>query len=33
VQGDGPATLSGTLTWSCGDWIGPVVTLGPEPSR
>jgi hypothetical protein len=33
VQGDWPATLSGTLTWSCGDWIGPVVTPGPEPSR
>lgn len=28
-QGDWPESLSGTLTWSCGEWIGPVVTPGP----
>lgn len=32
VPGDLPTTLSGTLTWSCGDWIGPVSTPGPGPS-
>ena len=29
---DWPTALSGTVTWSCGDWIGPVATLQPEPS-
>lgn len=32
VSGHLPTTLSGTLTWSCGEWIGPVVTFGPEPT-
>jgi hypothetical protein len=32
VPGDWPATLSGTLSWSCGDWIGPVVPPGPGPA-
>ena len=27
-----PTTLSGTLTWTCAEWIVPVVTFGPGPS-
>jgi len=31
AQRDWPAALSGTLTWSCGDWIGPEATFEAEP--